>query len=344
MAEHHGLEHHVFRQLARFGFDHQHGVVGAGDDEVERGVLHLVDRRVELQRAADHADACGADRAHEGDAREGKRRRCRDHRQDVGIVLEVMRQNRHDDLGVVAVAGGKQRPDRAVDQAGDQRLLLRGTSLALEIAAWDAARGESLFLVVDGEREEVLPRLGCLGADHGGEHGGLAVRGQHGAIGLTGDTAGLEHELAPGPVQYFAVDVEHACLSLTRRPQGVSRSPQQDCEELSKRASPRRKRLDDGRRASGGERLGDRKSPPLVRDHCAALDSRQLKIDSARRSCRGGFMKTPRERRWGRNWVAQGGNRQPHAAGDVRGPKPGAGYGTIATAREGARRESVGRE
>jgi len=35
VAEHHGAEHDFFGQLLGFGFDHQHGVLGAGDDEVE---------------------------------------------------------------------------------------------------------------------------------------------------------------------------------------------------------------------------------------------------------------------------------------------------------------------
>ena len=35
VAEHHRAEHHVFGQHLRLGLDHQHGVGGAGDDEVE---------------------------------------------------------------------------------------------------------------------------------------------------------------------------------------------------------------------------------------------------------------------------------------------------------------------
>ena len=145
MAGHHGLEHVVFGELLGFRFDHQHGVVRARDHEVERRGLHLVDGRVELELPVDHADAGGADRAHEGDAREREGRGGRDHGQDVGIVLEVVRQHGDHDLGVVAVALGEQRPDRAVDQAGDQRLLLGGAAFALEIAAGNAAGREAPF-------------------------------------------------------------------------------------------------------------------------------------------------------------------------------------------------------
>ena len=70
-----------------------------------------------------------------------------------------------------------------------------------------------LFLVVDGQREEVLAGLLLAGRNHGGEHGGLAVGGDHGAIGLPGDLAGFEHELVPGPIDFFALNIEHGLPS-----------------------------------------------------------------------------------------------------------------------------------
>ena len=45
VAEHHGAEHVVFGQLLGLGLDHQHGVAGAGDDEVELRLGHLVEER-----------------------------------------------------------------------------------------------------------------------------------------------------------------------------------------------------------------------------------------------------------------------------------------------------------
>ncbi len=231
MAGHHRAEHHLLGELLGLRLDHQHGILRAGHDKVERRGLDLVDRRVELQLAVDHADAGGADRPHEGDARQRQRGRGRDHRQDVGVVLEVVRQHGDDDLRVVAVAFREKRADRPVDQAGNQRFLLRGAPFALEIAARDAPGGEGLFLVVDGEGEEVLARLRLLQPDHGGEHGGLAVAGEHGAVGLAGDLAGFEHELAPGPIDDFAMNVEHYVSFLRWRGPGGA-SPQQDGEAL----------------------------------------------------------------------------------------------------------------
>ena len=123
-----------------------------------------------------------------------------DQREDVGIVLHVVRQHGDDDLGLVAPAVDEQRADRAVDQAGDQRFLFGRTAFALEIAAGNAARGVGLFLVVDGQRQEVDAFARRLGGDDGGEHDGLAIGGEHGAVGLTGDLAGFKLEGTSTPV------------------------------------------------------------------------------------------------------------------------------------------------
>ena len=130
-------------------------------------------------------------------------------RDDVGIVLEIVREHGHDDLGVVLVALDEEGADRAVDEAGDQGLLLGRTAFALEIAARDAAGGVGALLVVHREREEVEAGLRLLGRDDGGENGGLAVGGDDGAVGLAGHLARFEHELAPGPDQFFALNIEH---------------------------------------------------------------------------------------------------------------------------------------
>ena len=65
MTEHHGAKHDLFGQLLRFQLDHQHGVLSTGDDEIEVGLFHLVERRVQHIFAVTEADARGADRAHE---------------------------------------------------------------------------------------------------------------------------------------------------------------------------------------------------------------------------------------------------------------------------------------
>ncbi len=214
MAELQRAEHHVLGQFLGLGFHHQHAFARAGDDEVELGGIDLGRGRVQHVLAVDVADAGGADRAEEGDAGQGKGCRAADHGDDVGVVLEVMAEHGGHHLHLVAEAGGEQRADRPVDQAGDQGLLLGGPALALEEAAGDLAGGEGLLLVVHGQREEILPRLGGAHADGGAQHDGVAVAGEHRAVGLAGDLAGFQDQLAAAPVEFLAEIIEHRVVSL----------------------------------------------------------------------------------------------------------------------------------
>ena len=81
--------------------------------------------------------------------------------ENVGIVLQVMAEHGDDDLRLAAEPVGEQRADRAVDQARGQRLAVGQAAFALEVAAGNAAGGEGLLLVVDGQREEILAGLGA---------------------------------------------------------------------------------------------------------------------------------------------------------------------------------------
>ena len=197
VAEHHGAEHHLLVELLRLRLDHQHGVGGTGDDEVELALGHLFQHRVEHVFVVEEADACGPDRTHEGYTRQRQRRGGGDQRQDVGIILQIVRQGRHDHLGFVAPATREQRPDRAIDQPRDQRLFLGRAAFALEVAPRDAARGVELLLVVDGEREKVDAFPWLVGGDHGRQHFALAIGGDDGPVGLPRYLAGFEDEWRP---------------------------------------------------------------------------------------------------------------------------------------------------
>ena len=209
VAEHHGFEHLRFRKLLGFRFDHHHRIVGAGDDEIEDAVLHLVDHRVQHELAVDDADARRADRSKERQAREGQRRGSRDQAKNVGIVLEVMRQHRHHDLRFVLETFDEERADRAIDEARRQRLLLGRAAFALEIAARNFAGGVSTFLIIHGEREKVDAGLHGARTDDGRQNGRIAVLRHDGGICLAGIVAGLELQLAATPVNFDSMDIKH---------------------------------------------------------------------------------------------------------------------------------------
>ena len=121
VPECHGAQHDVFGQFHRFGFDHQHALLGPGDHQVELRILQLAGGGVENVLAVEVPDTSRTDRAVERDARERQRRRHGEHRNDVGIDFRIARHYRRDDLDFVVKAIREQRADRAIDQAAGQR-------------------------------------------------------------------------------------------------------------------------------------------------------------------------------------------------------------------------------
>ena len=195
MPEQDRLGHDVLGQEVRARLDHHDRVARAGDDQVELRVLELGERRVDDELAVDPADADRRDRAVERDLADRQRRRCGDRADDVGEVLLVGREDRDDELDVVLVALGEERPDRPVRLAGGQDRVLRGARLALDEAARDLARGVHPLLEVDRQREEIEAGAG-LGAVGGAEHHGVAVADGDGAAGEPCELAGFDGQRA----------------------------------------------------------------------------------------------------------------------------------------------------
>ena len=190
-----GLDHLLLGDLAGAGLDHRQRVLRADDDEVERRLLRHRQRRVDDELAVHHADAHGADRAHEGQRRDHERRGGPVDGQDVVRRDEVGGEDGADHLHLVLEALRPERPNRAVGHARREDGALRGTSFTLEEAAGDLAGRVHALLDVDGEREEVRS-LACLGSSLGcREHDRLAGADDDGAVGLLRELAGLEDDL-----------------------------------------------------------------------------------------------------------------------------------------------------
>ena len=192
MAEDHGAQHHFLRQFLGLGFDHQHGARRTGDNQVELALSQLAHARTQHILAADVADAGGTDRAIERNA--GNCQCCRSTNQcrNIRIDLRVARQDVDDHLDFVVEAVREQRPNRPVNQARGQRLLLGGTAFALEEAARNAAGSVDLLNVIDGQRKKILTRLGLILGNHGGQNNRVIHRDQYGAGGLARHLAGLQ--------------------------------------------------------------------------------------------------------------------------------------------------------
>ena len=174
--------------------DHQDGLFGAGDDEVEVGVLERVLLlRVDDEVAVDLADPHRRDGHRERDVGDHQRGGRAVHREDVERVDVIDAQRQRDELRLTAPALGEQRAQGAVDHARDERALLGAAALALEERAGDLARGVHALLDVHRQREEVdiaeVARGRCA------QNHGVALTDDDGAGGLLGHLAGLEGDL-----------------------------------------------------------------------------------------------------------------------------------------------------
>ena len=215
MGKGHRAQHLILGQLIGLGLDHHDRVLGACDNQIEAllgvvaQVLHVVDGRVQHIFAIDKAHAATRDRPHEGNTRNRQRRRGRDHRHHIGIIDEVMAQHRAHHEHFVLEAGHKQRADRTVDQARGQRLFLGRARFALEKATGNLARGIVFLLVMDRQREEILPRLHLPCVGHIGHDGGFAICGDDRTIGLACNTPRFQCERLFAPLNAFRRDIEH---------------------------------------------------------------------------------------------------------------------------------------
>ena len=194
VGERERLEHRLLGHLVAARLDHRQRVARPDDDEVEGGLLHLLERRVDDQLALDAADPHGADRAEERQRRDRERRRGAVDREDVVRHDHVGREHGADHLHLVLEALRPERPDRAVDHARGERRALGGAALALEEAARDLAGGVHPLLDVDREREEV--RVGPRScADRRREDHRVAAADDDRAVRLLGELARLEAQL-----------------------------------------------------------------------------------------------------------------------------------------------------
>ena len=151
--------------------------------------------RVQHVFAVDETDACCANRAVKRQAGQRQRGGRADQRRNVGADFGVGRHHRGDDLHFVEEAIREQRADRAVDQAANQNFTVGRAAFALEEATGDATGSVGFFLVVDGQREEILAGFDFRLGDDGDQHHGVFNVDDNGAASLAGDFAGFQGDL-----------------------------------------------------------------------------------------------------------------------------------------------------
>ena len=132
--------------------------------------------------------------------------------------MAVSTEENSDDLGVVEVALGEERPEGTIDHPACKNLLFGGATFPAEVASRNAADGGSLFLVLDGKGEEVLAVFDFGGGDGGDDDDRFAHGDEGGAIGEFGEFAGFDVEVAIAHAggQGFMV-VAHSCMGESRQ-------------------------------------------------------------------------------------------------------------------------------
>ena len=213
MCNHQSVEHVVLRYFVCACLDHNDLVSGCADGNVHLGALALLSSRVDDNLTVNNA----ADDVVKRNIRDRNRDRRTQQSGYLGRVIGIVLQNGADDGNVVAQVLGEQRTHGAVNLAGSQDCLLRGTALAAHEGTGDAANCVQTLLEINREREEVDAVAGLCRGGRGDQNNGLAVANQAGAVcqlcqlaGLnnqrTASISGLKHAVV---LKFKVVDVAH---------------------------------------------------------------------------------------------------------------------------------------
>ena len=208
LAKGHGRKHILFGDFLSASLNHGDVVLGAGNGELEVGVLFLFIRGVhdELARVDVATDAYACSRAIERSAGYHQSSRGAGNGDGVGLMLAVNYQRSGNDVNFLFEAVGKARANRAVDHTSRQDALVGGLGLALQIAAGDAAHSVHLFHEVDRQREEVVVLL-LLGDNRRYQNGGVAAGNLHRTGSLLCKLARFDGVVLPVEVERFGNNV-----------------------------------------------------------------------------------------------------------------------------------------
>ena len=180
----------VFGHKAGFAFHHGERIGRGGKHDVEIALRLLFKGGVEHKLAVDAANAATGHRTGKGQGRQQHSGRSAREGQHVRVVFLVGRDNAGQHLHVfVQALFGKERTQRAVDEARNQGFTLGGTAnFAAEKAAGNAASRVHLFRIFNGKGKEALVEFEALRA-HGDKHHCAAALNPHRAVGLVGHAA-----------------------------------------------------------------------------------------------------------------------------------------------------------
>ena len=191
-----GAEHDLLGNLLHLTLDHEDVVDRTADHDVEVALGHLREVGVDGVLAVLADDAHLGDRASERDVRNGEGSRGGQAGQGIGLNILVCRDEVNGNVHFGVVVCGEQGAEGAVDQTGHEDFTVVGLAFALHEASGVAAAGGVLLLVLDLERHEIGVGFCILCGHDGTEEHRVAHLDDHGAVGLFGQLARFDLDLA----------------------------------------------------------------------------------------------------------------------------------------------------
>ena len=205
MGEEDGVQHFLFGNFLCTGFDHQDGVLRAGNGQVQAADLELFHRRVDDEFAVHQADAYTGNGSQEGDVGYAQGCGSTNHAGNVRGIVGVYGNSRADNLHIVMVAFGEHGADGTVDEAARQDGMRARTSFAFNETAGNLAYGVHLFFKVDGQGEEIHAFPRGLGTRRGHYHHRIAIAYEQAAVRLFADFTEFEGKRSASQVHCVTV-------------------------------------------------------------------------------------------------------------------------------------------
>ena len=203
------FEDDLLGHLIRAGLHHHNGVPGAGDHHIQLAVGDFGVGGVDDKPAVIIGNPAGADRAAEGQLREGQGRRGAQHPQNLRRVFLVHGQDGQDDLDFVVQSLGKEGADGAVGEAGGEDGFLAGASFPAEKAAGYPAGRVEAFLKLHRQGQKVDVGPGFIGHHRRRQDDGIAVGQDDGTVGLKGQLSRFHHQLFVSDDSFYNSSVRH---------------------------------------------------------------------------------------------------------------------------------------
>ncbi len=144
-----------FGDLVHQPLDHGHRLLRSGNGDLHAPLFPRLGPRVDHELSVFVSDLHAGDRSIERGLRDHQRRRCSQDAQHAWRAIRFRRQNGGDNLHLVTVTVGEERPNRPVYHACAEDGDVTWTPLAFEEATGDLPAGVEPFLIVNTKRKIV---------------------------------------------------------------------------------------------------------------------------------------------------------------------------------------------